>query len=309
MHIPVLLQEVVDGLRVKKGDIVLDATVGGGGHSKALCEAIGRDLQKNGDDTASGQATFVCLDEDEDAIERSRARLTGCGCQFLFFRTNYRHLDAALASFGIPGINKALFDLGLSSQQLDPPVGGSTRGFSFRGNEPLTMTFAKNAGPDALTAEKIVNEWDEKNIATILESYGGERMAKRIVSAIARARKGRPIATTGELREIIERAVPRRGKLHPATKTFQALRVAVNDEFRALQEGLAKAWGKLLLQGRLAVISFHSIEDRTVKDFFREQAKAGAGKLITKKPIAPARGEVLVNPRARSAKLRIIEKA
>jgi len=288
-HIPVLLQEVLDGLQAKKGDTILDATVGGGGHSEALCQSV-------------GSATFLCLDADEDAIERSRKRLAGCGCAFNFYRTYYRNLDKALESLGIKGVNRALFDLGLSSFQLEE----SGRGFSFVRDEPLAMTFSKS--PEGVTAEQIVNEWGEDTLTTLLESYGEEKQARRIARRIVEARGTSRISTTLQLADVVESVVKRRGKIHPATKTFQALRMAVNDEFQGLREGLLKAWEVLLPHGRLAVISFHSIEDRTVKDYFRELAQSGAGKLITKKPIVPAQEEVARNPRSRSAKLRIIEK-
>lgn len=291
-HVPVLLQEVVDGLQAREGETILDATVGGGGHSEALCRAVG------------GNALFVCLDADEDALTRSRKRLASCSCSFRFARTNFRNLDTALRSLGVERINRALFDLGLASHQLDE----SGRGFSFRGSEPLHMTFAKDTSEDALTAGKIVNEWDAENIATILRSYGEERAAERIAAAIVQARTHKPITTTAELREVIERTVPRWGRIHPATKTFQALRMTVNDEIGALAEGVRKAWDALAPNGRLAVISFHSLEDRFVKQFMRDEAAAGRGLRVTKKPTVPAREEVLENSRARSAKLRIIEK-
>lgn len=296
MHIPVLLQEVVSGLQARKGEVILDATVGGGGHSEALCKSVG------------GGATFICLDADKDAIDRSRERLTGCGCSFLFYETNYRYLDTALSALGVSGINRALFDLGLSSFQLDPPAGGSGRGFSFMRDEPLLMTFKKNAGEETLTARTLINEWSEETLATLIESYGEERQAKRIAARIVESRKQKPITTTSELAAIVESVVKRKGKIHPATKTFQALRIAVNDEFQGLKEGLRKAWNVLLPEGRIAVISFHSMEDRVVKNFFREQGRQGAGTVITKKPLVPGEKERNENPRSRSAKLRIIEK-
>lgn len=293
MHIPVLLHEVVEGLAVQGGETILDGTVGGGGHSEAICAS------------EAGKATIICLDADEDAIERSRERLSKAPCTFKFMQANFRNLDTALLELGISKVDRILFDLGLSSYQLADDSG---RGFSFRGNEPLAMTFSKTPSTDELSAERIVNEWDEENIATIIESYGEERAAKKIAAAIVRERLLRPIRTTAELRGIIERALPRRGKLHPATKTFQALRMTVNDELRALKEGLEKGWRVLGAEGRFAVISFHSHEDRCVKRFFREKAKREEGKIITKKPTVPSKEEVAANPRARSAKLRIIEK-
>ncbi len=290
MHIPVLLQEVVEGLQAKAGEVILDATVGGGGHSEALCRAMGE------------SGTILCLDEDEEAIERSQKRLKGCGCQFIFQRSNFRHLDTVLASLGIGKVDRALFDLGFSSFQLDE----SNRGFSFQKDEPLFMTFRKNGA--SLNAETIVNEWGEETLRTIIFGYADERYAKRIAQAIARAREHKRITTSKELADIIVLAIPRRGKIHPATKTFQALRIAVNDEFRALEEMLPKAFAHLSQAGRVAVISFHSMEDRLVKRFFKELATEGKGHIITKKPIVPSEEEVKRNPRSRSAKLRIIER-
>lgn len=293
-HIPVLLQEVVEGLNPKEGEVILDATVGGGGHSEALCRKAG------------GKATIVCLDEDEDALEKSRQRLEGCGCGcgFLFSRINFRELDRALDSFGIWKVNRVFFDLGMSSFQLEE--GG--RGFSFLRDEPLLMTFRKSPAKDALTAERIVNDWDEKNIEIILRGYGEERDAKQIVRAILKARAKKSIKTSRELAELIESVVRRRGKIHPATRTFQALRIATNDEFHALSEALSKVWDRLATLGRIAVISFNSIEDRVVKRFFAGLIRSGKGRRITKKPKTATREEVSKNPRARSAKLRIIEK-
>ncbi len=290
MHIPVLLQEVVEGLAPKRGEVILDATVGGGGHSEALCVAMG------------GEGTIVCLDEDEDAIERSRERLTSCGCRFLFSRTNFRNLDIALASFGIAEVNRAIADLGLSSFQLEE----SRRGFSFQSNEPLRMTFRKE-GAD-LDAETIVNEWSEETLRTILHGYADESNARRIAGAIVEARGRKRIVSSKELADIILKVVHRRGKIHPATKTFQALRIAVNDEFRALEEALPKMFASLSNGGRLAVISFHSMEDRMVKRYFKELEKQGVGKVQTKRPQVPTDTEMTENPRSRSAKLRIIEK-
>ena len=307
VHQSVLLQEVVEGLRGERGEVILDATVGGGGHTEALCGKLCGNAE-NGNTAAT---TFVCLDADEDAIEKSRQRLLNftregkrAHCRFLFRQINYRHLDQALREFGISGINRAFFDLGFSSFQLEE----SGRGFSFMRDEPLLMTFAKDSNTDAVTAETILNEWKEETLVTLLKGYGEERYAKRIAGAIIAARAKTPIRTTGELRAIIESAISRHRKVHPATKTFQALRIAVNDEFRGLTEGLSKAWDALLPGGRIAVISFHSLEDRAVKNFFRELDKTGVGTAITKKPIVPSGYELTRNPRSRSAKLRILEK-
>ncbi len=289
-HIPVLLQEVVDGLAPRAGETILDCTAGGGGHSEALCLAAGE------------AGRVICLDADEDAIARSKDRLAKCSCGALFYQTNFRFLDRALAALGVATVHRILFDLGFSSFQLEE----SGRGFSFQRDEPLAMTFQKESR--GITAERIVNEWGEESIATVIASYGEERRAARIAAAIVAARGVKPIGTTGELVRIIEGAAPRQGKTHPATKTFQALRIAVNDEFQALTEALPKAFLHLARGGRMAVISFHSMEDRAVKRFFREEAGQKQGILITKKPIIAGDAEREANPRSRSAKLRIIEK-
>ena len=289
-HIPVLLQEVVDGLAPRAGETVLDATVGGGGHSEALCRAMG------------GAGKIICFDADSDAIARSRERLTQCSCEFLFYQTNFRFLERTLAGLGIKRVNRILFDLGFSSFQLEE----SGRGFSFQRDEPLAMTFQKEG--QGITAERIVNEWGEESIATVIAAYGEEGRAARIAAAIVAAREVKAIATTGELARIIEEAAPRQGKIHPATRTFQALRIAVNDEFQALADALPKAFECLAQGGRMAVISFHSMEDRAVKRFFKEEAEKEHGILITKKPIVASDAEREANPRSRSAKLRIIEK-
>ena len=205
MHLPVLLQEVVAGLAPQAGEVILDATVGGGGHSEALCRAVG------------GDARFVCLDADDDALGRSKQRLARCGCEFLFYRTNFRNLETALDSFGIGEVNRALFDLGMSSEQLEE----SGRGFSFQRDEPLLMTFQKipprltfqkklggyslhqgRIQERELTAARILNEWDAENIETILESYGEEKAAKRIAQRIVAARAKSRFGLRASLRSL-----------------------------------------------------------------------------------------------------------
>src|SRR3989344_3245560 len=208
MHISVLLQEVVAGLEPLPGDTVLDGTVGSGGHSEALCRKM------------EGRGRFVCMDADADALARSKVKLAppagGCGCEFHFVEKNFRYLDEALGSLGITEIHRALFDLGLSSVQLEE----SGRGFSFQKDEPLRMTFQKEVAE--LTAEAIINTWSERDIEKILREYADEWQARRIASAIGAAREKSRITTTGMLAGLIEREVGRRGRIHPATKTFQA---------------------------------------------------------------------------------------
>ncbi|HYF10637.1 MAG TPA: 16S rRNA (cytosine(1402)-N(4))-methyltransferase RsmH [Candidatus Paceibacterota bacterium] len=289
-HVSVLLQEVVEGLSLH-GGVVLDATVNGGGMSEAIL-------------AADPTVRVVATDADESALLRAEERLKRFGDRISFHHVNFRELDRVLAERDVPGIDGAIFDLGLSSHQLDQ----SGRGFSFRFEEPLLMTFAARPAKDAVTAREAVNEWSAETLETVIRAYGEEPKARRIAEAIVRAREKRAIETSAELAEIIERAVPRRGKIHPATKAFQALRIAVNDELRALDEALEKAWKALKPGGRLLVISFHSLEDRPVKRFFRAKADEGLGRLLTKKPIVPSEAEAKENPRSRSAKLRIIEK-
>ncbi len=295
MHQSVLMKEILDGLLPREGDVFLDCTINGGGHSEAVALMLGK------------SGVLAGIDEDAEALALSKERLKNLPPQKYFFRGNFRNLDTALKDFGIEEVDKVLFDLGLSSNQL----GGGERGFSFQKDERLVMTFSTSPGSGRLTAGEIVNAWDEENIATVLESYGEEKFAKNIARAIVFARETKDVRTTKELAEIIENAVPawyRKGRKHPATKTFQALRMTANDEVGALKEGLAKAWKALALSGRIAVISFHSIEDRIVKNFFKSKKELAEGKIVTKKPLVPTREEVKENARSRSAKLRVIEK-
>lgn len=295
IHKSVLLQQSIDGLYLKKGDVFLDATLGGGGHSQAVCDAL------------QGDATLIGIDADPKAIERSSARLEKTNCKTFFKLSNFRHLDAVLDSLGFAQVDKILFDLGLSSQEIQE----SGRGFTFQKNEPLLMTFSAEPSPEDLTAREIVNNWDQENIETIIKSYGEERYAKRIARMIVEERTKKPIETTFDLVEIIKMATPiayHHGKIHPATRTFQALRMTVNDEVRALTDGLEKAFKYLKSGGRIAVISFHSIEDRVVKHYFKKLVDEGVAERVTKKPITPTKEEIAENPRSRSAKLRIISK-
>lgn len=295
VHKSVLLNEVITGLDIKEDDVFFDGTVNGGGHSKAVYDKLG----------ANG--LVIGTDLDEAALAKAREKLQGGNAKVILKQSSFRNLDAVLEETGNTAVNKILLDLGLSSNQFEE----SGRGFSFQKNEPLLMTFKKTPEPSDLTARKIVNEWDEENLAQIIESYGEERFAKKIAHAIVFSREKKEIETTNELIGIIKEAIPRKyqhGRIHPATKTFQALRITVNDEIESLREGLRKGFETLKTGGRMAIISFHSIEDRIVKNFFREKAKEGEGRLINKKPITPTEEELSENPRSRSAKLRVIEK-
>lgn len=294
-HIPVLLHESIEGLDLKEGDRVFEGTVGLGGHSEEIAKRIG----------ASG--VYIGTDEDEVVLTLAEKRLASYPLTKRFYRENFRNLDRVLDDAGYPQVDKMLFDIGLSNLQLEE----SGRGFSFKRDEPLLMTFHVAPRANAFTAREIVNTWEEGSLEDILKGYGEERFARRIAQAIVLAREQKPIETTGELAEIVASAIPRfarHGKTHPATKTFQAIRIAVNDELGALREGLMKGFTRLAPGGRIAVITFHSLEDRIVKIFFKERSTEGFATLITKKPLTPSEEEIARNPKSRSAKLRIVEK-
>jgi 16S rRNA (cytosine1402-N4)-methyltransferase len=294
MHEPVLLQETIDGLDLKPGDIFVDGTLGRAGHSLAAWKR-------------EPGIKLIGLDRDEQALEESKAKLETAGAKADLIQGNFRDMDKLLAKAGIESADKILLDIGVSSPHLD----SSGRGFSFRKEEPLVMTMERTVADTAFTARDIVNSWKEEDIANVIYAYGEERYSRRIAKAIVEAREENPIETTTDLVAIIEGAVPgsyRKGKIHPATRTFQALRIAVNDELGALKQGLAAALSVLAPGGRLAVISFHSLEDRIAKQAMKDWEKAGQGKQATKKPIVPSEEEMDRNPRSRSSKLRIFIK-
>lgn len=294
-HISVLKDEVIEGLNLKKGAIIVDGTFGGGGHSRAVCEAL------------NGEVTIVGLDMDQDAIERCK-EMKRVTCNRHCVEDNYRNISEVLQKFGITRVSGIILDLGLSTYQFEE----SGRGFSFKRNEPLKMTFKRETDPSEFTAHSIINEWDEENIKAVIHGYGEERFAGRIAKRIVEHRKEKSIDTTTELAEIVKNAIPKifaPKRIHPATKTFQALRIAVNDELGNLRVGLARGFESLEHGGRFAVISFHSLEDRIVKFFFKGKVREGLGTVLTKKPIVPTEEEIEANPASRSAKLRIFEKA
>lgn len=292
-HVSVLLDETVDGLELKKGDTVIDATVGTGGHAEKISREIG------------ARGTLIALDADELSLSHAKKRLADAPSKIIYLKGNFRNLTSLAESAGITSAAGVVFDLGWHTDQLN-----SGRGFSFSSDEPLLMTLSSPAD-SLITAKDIIADWDEEAIRDMIRSYGEERFAGRIARAIVEARRKKPIETAHELATIIKSAVPafyRNARLHPATRTFQALRIAVNDELGALKEGLAAALTLTESHGRVAVISFHSLEDRIVKQFFRVAEDEGMGKRITKKPLTPSEAERKNNPRARSAKLRIFEK-
>ena len=305
-HISVLLPECIEALNIRPDGIYVDGTLGMGGHSAAIAEKLTTGL-------------LIGIDRDETAIQRAGERLKPFGERVKLVHGNFRNTAAILDSLGIAGVDGMLFDLGVSSPQLDE----ADRGFSYMHDAPLDM---RMDATEALSAWSVVNDWPEEQLKRIFYDYGEERYAPRIASAIVRARAERPIASTLELVEIIRGAMPAqalREKQHPAKRTFQAIRIAVNDELEAVRTLLETAPDKLNPGGRLAVISFHSLEDRIVKLGIRAREDGCTCprdfpvctcgfvqtlKSVTRKPIIPSQEELEANPRARSAKLRVAER-
>lgn len=295
MHIPVLRDETVDGLMIRSGDIIVDGTLGGGGHTSEIVRRFGSGVK------------MICLDFDADAIERAKSAIGDLTSDVTFRTIGFEDMDKVLAELNIPHVDRILLDLGLSSFQLEV----SGRGFSFQKDEPLLMTMKKEPGANDLTARDIVNTWGEETLADIIYGFGEEKYSRRIAKAIVEARQEKSIETTFDLVSIIDKAVGKsyRGlRIHPATKTFQALRMATNAELSNLEKVIEKGFNLLSIGGRMAIITFHSLEDRIVKRAFVELKSKGYANIITKKPIIPTTEEIKQNPRSRSAKLRIIEK-
>lgn len=287
-----MADEAIGSLNLKPGSTVLDATLGAGGHARMILERI----------MPGGR--LIGIDRDPDAIQRSIDELKCFDSSFSAAHGNFRDLDRIMEENSAGRLQAAIFDVGVSSFQLDQ----GERGFSIRTDAPLDMRMDPSSGP---TAADIVNRTKESDLADIIYRYGEERFSRKIARFIAEERSKGPVKTTGELAAIIHRAVGRRygkQKIDPATRTFQALRIAVNDELGALEEGLNKAVAALAPGGRIAVIAFHSLEDRIVKNLFRAFSKEGVLRLITKKPMRPSEGEIRANPRSRSARLRVAEK-
>lgn len=301
-HKPVLYQEIIHALQPRNGGRYVDGTLGAGGHARGILEACAPDGQLLG------------LDVDSQALALARETLAPYEGRIHLVQASHITLSEQLASLKWDAIDGIVLDLGASSMQFD----NAERGFSFLQDGPLDMRFGVNA---VMSANEIVNTFDEHELADIIFKYGEDRDARKIARAIVQAR---PLHTTRELVAAIEKASPRRGDhVHPATQTFQALRIAVNDELAAVEKTLPQAVAALHTGGRCAVISFHSLEDRIVKDYFREQSKdlinppyeriyeverKAVVKLVNKKPILPTEEETHENPRARSAKLRVVEK-
>lgn len=294
MHIPVLFRESVEALAIKKDGVYVDGTLGGAGHALEIAKHLGPD------------GTLIGFDLDSHAIVRAEALLGGTAPKIILVKENFRNLAQVLDEQQIDHVDGILLDLGWSSFQIADPK----RGLSFQEDGPLQMTLSDKPTSDEITAWDIVNTWSESMIADTLYAYGDETASRKVARAIVTARGQKTIETTFELVDVILSVLPRKAwmRTHPATKTFQALRIAVNDEYGALKQVLASGIARLAPQGRFAIITFHSGEDRIVKHFFREQADAEIVELITKKPITPTDEELAENPRARSSKLRIIQK-
>ena len=311
-HTPVLLKEVVNQLAPRRGGLYVDCTVGGGGHAREILRACGPEGQ------------LVGLDWDEEAIAASRERLSELGARVQLVRANYVELERVLMSLGVTMVDGVLFDLGVSSRQFDAPE----RGFSFQREGPLDMRMSRQPRSErsqfGATARDILRTASLEELARIFRIYGEEKRARAIAQKIVSEREHAPVETTTQLARLVERVLgPKRGPIHPATRVFQALRIAVNNELDNLQCGLTVATQFLKSGGRLAVISFHSLEDRIVKQFFVEQSSGcvcptdlpacvcGRKKvlrIVTRKPLTAGEEEVRANPRARSAKLRVAEK-
>ena len=307
-HTSVLLDETVDSLKVRPSGIYVDGTLGGGGHSYEILKRL----------TQGG--VLIGIDQDEAAILAAGRRLEAFGDQVKIIRSNYCEMTGVLDGLGVGQVDGILLDLGVSSYQLDE----AERGFTYRTDAPLDMRMDQR---QERTARTIVNEYDEWELFRIIRDYGEDRFAKNIARHIAEARKKKPIETTGELTEIIRAAIPARVRAtggHPAKRTFQAIRIELNRELEVLEQSIDQMIQRLKPGGRLAIITFHSLEDRIVKVKFRENenpctcppdfpvcvcGKKSRGHVVTKKPILPSEEEKERNPRAQSAKLRVFEKA
>ena len=290
VHEPVLKAEVIELLEPSRGGLFVDCTVGLGGHARALL--------------AGGATRLLGLDRDTTALALAAESLRPWQDRVDLVHADYRELPSVLAARRLDGVDGALADLGVSSMQFDAPG----RGFSFRRDEPLDMRMDQTTGP---TAARLLAEVEEVDLANVIFRHGEERFSRRIARAIVEARRAAPIATTGQLAQIVRRAIPRKGyqRIDPATRTFQALRIWVNRELEGLDTFLVAASRLLRAGARLAVITFHSLEDRIVKHAFRALAAGEeALRVLTRKPVVPGDSELARNPRARSAKLRAIER-
>ncbi|MEO2069287.1 MAG: 16S rRNA (cytosine(1402)-N(4))-methyltransferase RsmH [Desulfurobacteriaceae bacterium] len=287
-HPPVLLKESIEYLKAKEGGIFVDATLGGGGHTEAILKA-------------NPKNKVIAIDRDEEAIERAMKRLEKYQDRISIYHANFSQIGEVLEAEGIEEVNGVLFDLGVSHFHLR-----GNRGFTVWEEQPLDMRMDKR---QKLTAKDVVNELSEKELADIIFRYGEEKFARKIAREIVRRRKKKPIETTLELAKIVEEVIPKKlwvgRKKHPAIKTFQAIRIYVNKEFQEIEEGIPEAANYVACNGRIAVITFHSLEDRLVKSILRNLE---GFRVVTKKPVEPTEEEIRENPASRSAKLRVVEK-
>lgn len=291
-HLPVMVEEVLEYMAPKPNEIFVDGTLGMGGHAKRILQRIGP------------KGLLIGMDRDETSLTKAENVLSEFLHQCHFVHKDFRFIDEALNDLNIQKVDGVFLDLGISSYQLDNPE----RGFSLRQTGPLDMRMDRN-GP--ISAYDLVNSLSEKEIAIILKDYGEERWSNRIARLIVSERSKRPIEFTDELSKIVLKAVPLKGKpqrIHPATRTFQAFRIAVNRELETLEIVIDKCISLLKPNGRLGIISFHSLEDRIVKNKFKMFAKANLARCILKKPLRPSGKEIAMNPRSRSARFRIIER-
>jgi 16S rRNA (cytosine1402-N4)-methyltransferase len=293
-HIPVMVDEVMRYLAPRPGEIFVDATAGSGGHSRLILERI----------LPGGR--LVCIDRDQEALATAKERVGGDEGSCSFVHANFCDIDAVLKGLGIKAIDGILLDLGVSSLQLANPG----RGFSFQSDGPLDMRLDRDS---YISAYDLVNNLNEDEIAAILRNFGEERWHRRIAHLVAKERQRLPIATTSQLAALVVRAIPPKYRhphyrIHPATRTFQAIRIAVNRELEALETVLSKAIDLLKPQGRICVISFHSLEDRIVKRRLRAAAASGEVKILTPKPLTPLQSEIEQNPSSRSSKLRAAQR-
>ena len=293
-HTPVLAGTLAEQIKLPSDGVMVDATIGQGGHSLLLGKTLGP------------EAVIVGLDVDKNAVRRAQINLRGLACKVILLHSNFSRINEQLRSQGIEKVDFILADLGVSSAQLADPGFG----LSFQTNMPLDMRIDKRL---KRTAADIVNKSDEKSLADLIYGFGQDRASRRIARFIVRQREIEPIKTTGQLAQIVCKAFGktnrgRRSRIHPATRTFQALRIAVNDELENLKKLLVSAPDLLNKNGYMAVISFHSLEDKLVKSDFRQNGKSGIYRIVTKKPIVPTQEEIKENRRARSAKLRIAQK-
>lgn len=292
-HIPVMLEETIEHLNLAPGKIVVDATIGTGGHSRAILEKI----------MPSGK--LIAIDRDRDSLEIAKSRLRDFGSMCEFVHGNFRDIDSILENLAVKSVDAFLFDLGISSYQLED----ASRGFSFQSEGPLDMRMDRDS---YISAYDLVNNLDEEELSGLLWQFGQERWHNRIARFLVQERQKHPITTTSQLSEIVARAVPykyRHYRIHPATRTFQAVRIAVNMELESIQIALEKAVRLLKPSGRICAISFHSLEDRIIKHGLRRAKQEGLVDIITSKPLVPVYSEVRDNPKSRSAKLRVAEKA